>query len=70
VYLQNAGLMWVLPLIVAVFGAIFFMNNLTSAKSSFKDQLAIVGRKHTWIMSFIYIGRSVPLSAIRPLSRC
>src|SRR6202041_2108035 len=56
VYLQNAGLMWVLPLIVAVFGAFFFMNNLTSAKSSFKDQLAIIGRKHTWIMSFIYIG--------------
>ena len=56
VYLQNAGLMWVLPLCVAIFGAIFFMNNLTSAKSSFKDQLAIVGRKHTWIMAFIYIG--------------
>src|SRR5579863_3863771 len=56
VYLQNAGLMWVLPLIVAVTGAIFFMNNLTSAKSSFRDQLAIVKRKHTWIMSFIYIG--------------
>src|SRR6266403_1214508 len=32
VYLQNAGLMWVLPIAVAVFGAIFFMNNLTSAK--------------------------------------
>jgi NNP family nitrate/nitrite transporter-like MFS transporter len=56
VYLQNAGLMWVLPLVVAVFGAVFFMNNLTSAKSSFKDQLAIVGRKHTWIMAFIYVG--------------
>src|ERR1700704_3078547 len=56
VYLQNAGLMWILPLAVAVFGAIFFMNNLTSAKSTFKDQLAIVGRKHTWIMSFVYIG--------------
>jgi NNP family nitrate/nitrite transporter-like MFS transporter len=56
VYLQNAGLMWILPLILAVFGAIFFMNNLTSAKSTFKDQLAIVGRKHTWIMSYIYIG--------------
>ena len=56
VYLQNAGLMWVLPLVVAVFGAVFFMNNLTSAKSSFKDQLAIIGRKHTWIMAFIYIG--------------
>jgi MFS transporter, NNP family, nitrate/nitrite transporter len=56
VYLQNAGLMWILPLIVAVFGAMFFMNNLTSAKSSFRDQLAIIKRKHTWIMSFIYIG--------------
>jgi NNP family nitrate/nitrite transporter-like MFS transporter len=56
VYIQNAGLMWLLPLAVAVFGAIFFMNNLTTARSNFKDQLAIMGRKHTWIMSIIYIG--------------
>ena len=55
-YLQNAGLMWLLPLVIAVTGAFFFMNNLTSARSTFKDQLAIVGRKHTWIMSYIYIG--------------
>jgi NNP family nitrate/nitrite transporter-like MFS transporter len=32
------------------------MNNLTSAKASIKNQLAIVKRKHTWIMSYIYIG--------------
>src|SRR5271157_969209 len=56
VYLQNAGLMWIVPLAIAVFGAIFFMNNLTSAKSTFKDQLAITKNKHTWIMAFIYIG--------------
>ena len=56
VYLQNAGLMWIVPLIIAVFGAVFFMNNLTSAKSSFKDQVAITKNKHTWIMSFIYVG--------------
>jgi MFS transporter, NNP family, nitrate/nitrite transporter len=56
IYLENAGLMWLLPLVVAVFGAIFFMNNLSSARSTFKDQLAIVGRKHTWVMSYIYIG--------------
>jgi NNP family nitrate/nitrite transporter-like MFS transporter len=56
VFLQNAGLMWVPPLIVALFGAFFFMNNLTSAKSSFKDQLAIIKRKHTWIMAFLYVG--------------
>ena len=48
--------MWLLPLVIAVIGAVFFMNNLTSARSTFKDQLAIVGRKHTWIMSYIYIG--------------
>jgi len=56
VYLQNAGLMWVLPIAIAVFGAIFFMNNLTSAKASISNQLAIVKRKHTWIMAYLYIG--------------
>src|SRR6202047_3017413 len=55
-YLQNAGLMWLLPRTVGALGAFFFMNNLTSARSTFKDQVAIVGRKHTWIMSYIYIG--------------
>jgi len=55
-YLQNAGLMWVLPLAIAVAGAIYYMNNLTSARSSFKDQLIIVRRKHTWVMSYLYIG--------------
>ena len=55
-YLQNAGLMWLLPLTIAIVGAYFFMNNLTEARSSFKDQLVIVKRKHTWVMSYIYIG--------------
>jgi NNP family nitrate/nitrite transporter-like MFS transporter len=56
VYIQNAGLMWMLPLVVAVFCAYRYMNNLTNAKSSFADQLAIIKRKHTWVMSWIYIG--------------
>ncbi len=56
VYLQNAGLMWVLPIAIAVIGAILYMNNLTSAKASIKNQLAIVRQRHTWIMSFLYIG--------------
>jgi NNP family nitrate/nitrite transporter-like MFS transporter len=55
-YLQNAGLMW-LPLIaVAVFGAYRYMDNLACARSTFKDQLLIVKSKHTWIMSWLYIG--------------
>jgi MFS transporter, NNP family, nitrate/nitrite transporter len=56
VYLPNAGLMWIVPLVIAIYGAVFYMNNLTSAKSSFKEQLAITKNKHTWIMSYIYIG--------------
>jgi len=55
-YLQNAALMWIVPLTVAVIGAYLFMNNLTSARSSLKDQLVILKRKHTWVMSYIYIG--------------
>ena len=55
-YLQNAGLMW-LPLIaLAVYGAYRYMNNLTSARSTLREQLVIVTRKHTWVMSYIYIG--------------
>jgi MFS transporter, NNP family, nitrate/nitrite transporter len=55
-YLQNAGLMW-LPLIaLAVFGASRYMNNLSTARSNFRDQLVITRRKHTWVMSWLYIG--------------
>ena len=56
VYLQNAGLMWIVPLTIAVIGAYLFMNNLTVARSSFKEQLVILKRKQTWVMSYIYIG--------------
>src|SRR5262249_23059070 len=55
-YLPNAGLMWLLPLANAVACAYLFMNHLPSARSSFKDQFVVVGRKHTWVMSYIYIG--------------
>src|SRR5262249_18361279 len=55
-HLENAGLMW-LPLIaLAAIGATLFMNNLATAKSSFKDQIVVAQRGHTWIMSWLYIG--------------
>ena len=56
IYLQNAGLMWIPLIAIAVIGAHRYMNNLTSARSTFKDQLIITGRKHTWVMSWLYIG--------------
>jgi NNP family nitrate/nitrite transporter-like MFS transporter len=55
-YLQNAGLMWIVPLTVAVIGAYLFMNNLGTARAYLKEQLMILKRKQTWVMSYIYIG--------------
>jgi len=55
-YLQNAGLMWLPFIALAVVGAYRYMNNLSSARSTFRDQLVIARRKHTWIMSWLYIG--------------
>jgi NNP family nitrate/nitrite transporter-like MFS transporter len=54
--LAFAGWMW-LPLIgLAALGAYAQMNNLTSARSSFGDQIAMARRKHTWVISWLYIG--------------
>ncbi|MGK3983337.1 MFS transporter [Sorangium sp. So ce136] len=56
IYLQNAGLMWIPLILIAAAGAYFFMNNLASAKSNFKDQMAATRNKHTWIIAWLYIG--------------
>jgi NNP family nitrate/nitrite transporter-like MFS transporter len=69
-YLQNAGLMWLPFIAIAAIGAALFMNNLHSARSNFRDQVVITKRKHTWIMSILYIatfGSFVGYSAAFPL---
>ncbi len=55
-HLENAGLMWLPFIALAVFGAYRYMDNLAAQRSSFKAQLVITGRKHTWIMAWLYIG--------------
>lgn len=55
-FLQNAGLMWVPLILAAATCAWLFMDNLKVARSGLKDQAAIVKRKQTWVMSWIYIG--------------
>ncbi len=55
-HLENAGLMWLPLIVIAAVGASLFMNNLTQARSNFKDQLAVAQRRHTWIMAWLYIG--------------
>jgi MFS transporter, NNP family, nitrate/nitrite transporter len=54
--LQNAGLMWIPFILLAAGGAALYMNNLSTARSSFREQLAAVRHKHTWVMAWLYIG--------------
>jgi NNP family nitrate/nitrite transporter-like MFS transporter len=56
IYLQNAGLFWYPLIAISIFGAARYMNNLTSARSNFRDQVVVAGHKHTWIMAWLYIG--------------
>ena len=55
-WLQNSALLWI-PLIIAVVVAAWFgMNNLEVASGSFRDQAVIFRRRHTWLMSWLYVG--------------
>jgi len=56
VWLQNAGFVWVPFLLVVVFAAWFGMNDLETARASFREQAVIFRRPHTWIMCWLYIG--------------
>jgi NNP family nitrate/nitrite transporter-like MFS transporter len=56
IHLHYAGVMWLPLILVATIGAFLFMDNLATAKSNFKDQVAVARHKHTWIMSFLYVG--------------
>jgi NNP family nitrate/nitrite transporter-like MFS transporter len=54
--LAFASLMWMPLVVIAAICAWLFMDNLTVAKSSLRSQLGALKRKHTWVMSFLYIG--------------
>ena len=55
-WLQNAGFIWVPFIIAASLAAWFGMNDLATAKASFKDQSVIFRRKHNWLMCWLYLG--------------
>ncbi|MFD2445614.1 NarK family nitrate/nitrite MFS transporter [Bacillus sp. CGMCC 1.16607] len=70
VWLQNAAFIWVIPIILLSVIALFGMDNLPNATQSVKDQFVIVKRKHTWIMSVLYVatfGSFIGYSAAFPL---
>ncbi|WP_026672011.1 NarK family nitrate/nitrite MFS transporter [Alkalihalobacterium bogoriense] len=70
IWLQNAAFVWVLPIIIMTIVAYFGMDNLPTAKQSVKDQFVIVKRKHTWIMTILYVatfGSFIGYAAAFPL---
>ena len=70
VWLQNAAFIWVIPIVIMTLLAFFKMDNVPGAKQSVADQFVIVKRKHTWIMTVLYVatfGSFIGYSAAFPL---
>jgi NNP family nitrate/nitrite transporter-like MFS transporter len=55
-HLQNAGLVLIPLALLAGVCAWRYMDNLADAQSTFADQAIIVRRRHTWVMSWLYLG--------------
>ncbi|GAB3771522.1 NNP family nitrate/nitrite transporter-like MFS transporter [Nocardioides ginsengisegetis] len=55
-HLARAGYLYAALAVVAAIMAYFFMDNLSSARSNARDVASVVTHKHTWVMSFLYIG--------------
>ena len=56
IWLQNAGFIWVPFIIASSIAAWFGMDDIASARASFKEQAIIFKRKHTWLMCWLYTG--------------
>lgn len=55
-WIQNAGFIWAPFIIVSALAAWFGMNDLATARDSFRDQAVIFKRKRMWLMSWLYVG--------------
>ncbi len=56
IWLQNAGLVWVLPILLTSLLAMLLMHDIRDARASFSEQAVIFKSKHNWIMCWLYLG--------------
>ena len=56
IHLERAAWVYAGLAVVATVAAYFFMDNLGTAHSKPREQLAVVRKPHTWIMAFLYVG--------------
>jgi NNP family nitrate/nitrite transporter-like MFS transporter len=55
-WLQNAGFLWVPFVVAATLAAHLGMNDLATAKASFREQAVVFRRKHNWLTCWLYAG--------------
>jgi NNP family nitrate/nitrite transporter-like MFS transporter len=55
-HLAYAPLLWLTPVLVATVCAWRWMDNLAVTRAPLREQAAVLRDRHTWIMSFLYIG--------------
>jgi NNP family nitrate/nitrite transporter-like MFS transporter len=55
-WLQNAGFVWVPFIAASTLAAWFGMNDVASARASFREQAIIFRRKNNWLMCWLYLG--------------
>jgi MFS transporter, NNP family, nitrate/nitrite transporter len=70
IWLQNAAFVWVIPILIMTVVAFFGMDNIPGGKQSVREQFVIVRRKHTWIMTWLYVatfGSFIGYAAAFPL---
>ncbi len=56
VWLQNAGLIWIPFILLAAIAAALGQNNLRGVQETYAQKTAIFGRKHAWILGWLYTG--------------
>ncbi|GAB3646617.1 MFS transporter [Glycomyces tarimensis] len=56
IWLHNVPLLWMVLGVVAAFMAWRHMDNLAVSRTPIRRQLPALTRKHTWVMSVLYIG--------------
>ncbi|MEF3404057.1 MFS transporter [Agromyces sp. CCNWLW203] len=54
--LPVAGWIWIPFILVAMFGAARYMDNLSNAKADFSGSAAALKEPHLWLLSLLYIG--------------
>jgi len=70
IHLERAAWLYAALAVVAAVGAWFGMNNLTVASARPRESLAVLRHRHTWVVSFLYLGTFgsfIGFSAAMPL---